>query len=153
MSQHYSRSQKSSKKDKEQAPSKHIKKGFSAFQKTIALIGSILSIIVASITITNALKGSSSQKPTDKSTATVVIKEGNKSNNNKTDTSASTTYSSSAANNSVYNSDTNSNNATYDSSSDSTTYSSSADTTQDNTQTSSQATSDTTAESVTETNQ
>ena len=80
MSQHYSRSQKSSKKDKEQVPSKHIKKGFSAFQKTIALIGSILSIIVASITITNALKGSSSQKPTDKSTTTVVIKEGNKSN-------------------------------------------------------------------------
>ncbi|EDT46659.1 hypothetical protein STRINF_01663 [Streptococcus infantarius subsp. infantarius ATCC BAA-102] len=33
MSQHYSRSQKSSKKDKEQAPSKHIKKGFSAFTK------------------------------------------------------------------------------------------------------------------------
>lgn len=56
MSQHYSRRQKSSKKDKEQAPSKHIKKGFSALQKTIALIGSILSIIVASITINNALK-------------------------------------------------------------------------------------------------
>ena len=54
MSQHYSRRQKSSKKDKEQAPSKHIKKGFSALQKTIALIGSILSIIVASITINNA---------------------------------------------------------------------------------------------------
>ena len=116
MSQHYSRRQKSSKKDKEQAPSKHIKKGFSALQKTIALIGSILSIIVASITINNALKGSSSQKPTDKSTTTVVIKEGNKGNNSKTDTSASTTYSSSAANNSVYNDDANSNNASYDTS-------------------------------------
>ncbi|WP_353889196.1 DUF6556 family protein, partial [uncultured Streptococcus sp.] len=59
MSQHYSRRQKSSKKDKEQAPSNHIKKAFSALQKKIALKGYILTIIVASITINNALKGTS----------------------------------------------------------------------------------------------
>ena len=56
MSQHYSRRQKSSTEDKEPTPAKHIKKVFS-LSKTVALIGSILSIIVASITITNALKG------------------------------------------------------------------------------------------------
>ena len=78
MSQHYSRRQKSSTEDKEPTPAKHIKRFFS-LSKTVALIGSILSIIVASITITNALKGSSATKPTDKSTTTVVIKGGNNS--------------------------------------------------------------------------
>ena len=73
MSQKYSRRQKSSSKnDKSAAPTKHIKTGFSALQKTVALIGSILSIIVASITISNALKGSNS-KTTDKSTTTTTV--------------------------------------------------------------------------------
>ena len=114
MSQKYSRRQKSSSKnDKSAAPTKHIKTGFSALQKTVALIGSILSIIVASITISNALKGSNS-KTTDKSTTTttVIIKESD--SDSKTDTSASTTYSSSASANNNYNSGSNnSNNNTY----------------------------------------
>lgn len=58
MSKGYSRQQKKSTKtntDSTQSPAKHIKTGFSALQKTIALVGSVLSIIVASITITNAI--------------------------------------------------------------------------------------------------
>ncbi|WP_373995543.1 DUF6556 family protein, partial [Streptococcus agalactiae] len=53
MSKGYSRQQKKSTKintDSTQSPAKHIKTGFSALQKTIALVGSVLSIIVASIT-------------------------------------------------------------------------------------------------------
>ena len=151
MSQHYSRRQKSSTEDKEPTPAKHIKKGFSAFQKTVALIGSILSIIVASITITNALKGSSATKPTDKSTTTVVIKEGNKGNNSKTDTSASSAYSDDTDNdsgtvNNTYNDDAN---TTYSSSSD-TTYSYSSDDSQSDSTQNSAATSDDTASSATE---
>ena len=72
MSKQYSRQQKQSPKN----PSHHIKTGFSAFQKTIALIGSILSIIVASFTIKNAISGSST-KSSDSTTSTtqVIIKE------------------------------------------------------------------------------
>ncbi len=148
MSQHYSRRQKTSTEDKEPTPAKHIKKGFSAFQKTVALIGSILSIIVASITITNALKGSSATKPTDKSTTTVVIKGGN---NSKTDTSASSAYSDDTDNdsgtvNNTYNDDAN---TTYSSSSD-TTYNYSSDDSQSDSTQSSAATSDDTASSATE---
>lgn len=54
MSSHYSRQQKPRKSGG--VPTQHIKTGFTAFQKSIALIGSILSIIVATITITRALQ-------------------------------------------------------------------------------------------------
>ncbi len=54
MSSRYSRQQKPRKSGG--VPTEHIKTGFTAFQKSIALIGSILSIIVATITISRALQ-------------------------------------------------------------------------------------------------
>lgn len=94
MSQNYSRRQKSSQNKTTNTPKKHIKKGFSAFQKTIALIGSILSIIVASITISSALKGSHTKKSdsSTKTTTVIVKKTDNKSDDkgSKTDTSSTT---------------------------------------------------------------
>ncbi|MGT2926325.1 DUF6556 family protein [Streptococcus cuniculipharyngis] len=64
MTSQYSRK---AKKDRKSAtpPTVHIKTGFSALQKTIALIGSILSIIVASITINNALNNKNKVEPTN----------------------------------------------------------------------------------------
>lgn len=50
----YSRTQKSNNNPKE-IPVKQIKTGFSALQKTLALMATVLSIIVASITITRFL--------------------------------------------------------------------------------------------------
>ena len=75
MPQHYSRREhlETKKEEKSATPTKHIKTGFSALQKTVALVGSILSIIVASITINNALNSSSSSKTKHKSTTTTTV--------------------------------------------------------------------------------
>ena len=55
MSENYSRRNHSSKEEKKSAPkvTKHVTKGFTVFQKVLTVIGTILSIIVASITIMN----------------------------------------------------------------------------------------------------
>ena len=68
----------------------HVTKGFTAFQKVLTAVGTILSIIVASITIMNFT--ASKNKDTSDSSAnqsTVVIKEGN----NKTQESSATSSS------------------------------------------------------------
>ena len=74
----YSRQNKRSNKDSQETgkASHHIKKGLSAFQKTLTLIGSMLGIITATITISNAMK-SNEQKKADTSpvTQTTIIKE------------------------------------------------------------------------------
>ena len=74
----YSRQNKKSNKDSQESgkASHHIKKGLSAFQKTLTLIGSMLGIITATITISNAMK-SNEQKKADTSpvTQTTIIKE------------------------------------------------------------------------------
>ena len=74
----YSRQSKRSNKDSQETgkASHHIKKGLSAFQKTLTLIGSMLGIITATITISNAMK-SNEQKKADTSpvTQTTIIKE------------------------------------------------------------------------------
>ncbi|MGO1518916.1 MAG: DUF6556 family protein, partial [Streptococcus thermophilus] len=80
MSENYSRRNHSSKEEKKSAPkvTKHVTKGFTVFQKVLTVIGTILSIIVASITIMNFT--SSKKKDTSDSSSnqsTVVIKEGN----------------------------------------------------------------------------
>ena len=49
--ENYSRSNKNKTKSSKKPTKQHIKTGLSAFQKTIATIASILSIIIASITI------------------------------------------------------------------------------------------------------
>ena len=50
--ENYSRKNKTSTTKEEKTPTRHhIKKGLSAFQKTLATIGSILGIITATITI------------------------------------------------------------------------------------------------------
>ena len=74
----YSRQNKETNKDRQETgkASHHIKKGLSAFQKTLTLIGSMLGIITATITISNAMK-SNEQKKADTSpvTQTTIIKE------------------------------------------------------------------------------
>ena len=74
----YSRQNKKTNKDSQETgkASHHIKKGLSAFQKTLTLIGSMLGIITATITISNSMK-SNEQKKADTSpvTQTTIIKE------------------------------------------------------------------------------
>ena len=74
MSSHYSRQQKPRKSGG--VPTQHIKTGFTAFQKSIALIGSILSIIVATITITRALQPAPDTKTdnTSKESSNTIVK-------------------------------------------------------------------------------
>ncbi|HEP1443067.1 TBC1 domain family member 8B [Streptococcus pyogenes] len=94
MSSHYSRQQKPRKSGG--VPTEHIKTGFTAFQKSIALIGSILSIIVATITITRALQPvpdkTSNDTPKESSNTIVKIieKESSQGNQNHTGTSETT---------------------------------------------------------------
>ncbi|MGT2934907.1 DUF6556 family protein [Streptococcus castoreus] len=93
MSSNYSRQQKSSKSGG--VPTKHIKTGFTALQKFIALIGSILSIIVATITITRTLQPSSdstSGHSSKESTSTVIkVIEKNTSQGDRSHTESSRT--------------------------------------------------------------
>lgn len=83
----YSRSKQSSdkgKKDAKLVPVKQIKTGFSALQKTIALVGSIMSILVATITINRYLNENSSPKTEDKPAETKVIYQNNDIGNQTT---------------------------------------------------------------------
>ena len=75
----YSRQNKKTNKDNQEAgkAGRHIKKGLSAFQKTLTLIGSVLGIITATITIMNAMKSNDQKKSETSSSAqtTTIIKE------------------------------------------------------------------------------
>ena len=72
MSENYSRRNHSSKEEKKSAPmvTEHVTKGFTAFQKVLTAVGTILSIIVASITIMNFT--SSKNKDTSDSSSNQV---------------------------------------------------------------------------------
>ncbi|MGI8190121.1 DUF6556 family protein [Streptococcus iniae] len=73
MTSHYSR--KNKRPSKSEIPTKHIKAGLTTLQKNIALVGSILSIIVATITITRALHPEREDKKesnTGQPTSTIV---------------------------------------------------------------------------------
>ena len=73
--ENYSRSNKNKTKSSKKPTKQHIKTGLSAFQKTIATVASILSIIIASITIMNLTghKDEKSKTDTSSSTATTTI--------------------------------------------------------------------------------
>lgn len=72
----YSRSKQSDKPKKDKlVPVKQIKTGFSALQKTVALVGSIMSILVATITINRYLNENSSSKNSEKPTEIRVVTE------------------------------------------------------------------------------
>ena len=55
MSENYSRRNHTSNEESKSSPkvTEHVSKGFTAFQKVLTAVGTILSIIVASITIMN----------------------------------------------------------------------------------------------------
>lgn len=120
MSENYSRRNHSSKEEKKSAPmvTEHVTKGFTAFQKVLTAVGTILSIIVASITIMNFT--ASKNKDTSDSSAnqsTVVIKEGN----NKTQESSATSSSYGNATDSETETSSQAGTNTYSSSADTTT--------------------------------
>ena len=73
----YSRQNKHTNKDSQETGKAggHLKKGLSAFQKTLTLIGSMLGIITATITIMNAMKSNEQKKSDTGSTQTTIIKE------------------------------------------------------------------------------
>ena len=76
MANNYSRRQQPNKKPKGQnrrRPTEHIKTGFSALQKTVAITAGILGIITALITINNYRNGNSNKK--DTTSKTTIIKE------------------------------------------------------------------------------
>ncbi|EHI69730.1 DUF6556 family protein [Streptococcus ictaluri] len=89
MSSQYSRQQKPKKTSVD--PKKHLQTGFTALQKSIALIGSILSIVVATITITRALNPAPESKKEDSGTSSsntiVKIIEKESSQTSKPETS------------------------------------------------------------------
>lgn len=70
----YSRSQKP-KKDKVETKKK-ISEGVNAFHKGIAILGSILGLITASITIYNFTHKDEDKSTKDSSTSTVIIQQG-----------------------------------------------------------------------------
>ena len=99
MSENYSRRNHSSKEEKKSAPkvTEHVTKGFTAFQKVLTAVGTILSIIVASITIMN-FTASSYGNATDSETETSSQAGTNTySSSADTTTGGNTTTSSSAA--------------------------------------------------------
>ena len=69
--ENYSRKNKTSNTKEEKTPTRHhIKKGLSAFQKTLATIGSILGIITATITILTFMNNNKSDNKTKSSQTT-----------------------------------------------------------------------------------
>ena len=76
--ENYSRKNKISTTKEEKTPTRHhIKKGLSAFQKTLATIGSILGIITATITIMTFMNNNKSgnKLKSSQTTQTTIIKE------------------------------------------------------------------------------
>lgn len=94
MSEKYSRRSQQNESKNGPKPKEHIKHGLSALQKTIALIGSILSIIVASITISKAF-GNNEQKDTNTSQSTTTTQHYQSQNQDRDQSQASSQASSS----------------------------------------------------------
>ncbi|MFM1544587.1 hypothetical protein D3842_03355 [Streptococcus mutans] len=94
MANNYSRRQQPTKKTKgtsRKRPTEHIKTGFSALQKSVAIIAGILGIITALITINNYRNSSHNDKK-DSTSKTTIIKEkevdDSNSNNNTANSQA-----------------------------------------------------------------
>ena len=94
MANNYSRRQQPTKKTKgtsRKRPTEHIKTGFSALQKSVAIIAGILGIITALITINNYRNSSHNDKK-DSTSKTTIIKEkevdDSNSNNNAANSQA-----------------------------------------------------------------
>ena len=94
MSENYSRRNHTSNEESKSSPkvTEHVSKGFTAFQKVLTAVGTILSIIVASITIMNFTSSNKDKDTSDSSAnqSTVVIKEGN--NKTQDSSAASSSY-------------------------------------------------------------
>ena len=78
MTEHYSRSNRKSNPAKTEArkpASHHVKTGLSAFQKAVATISSILSIIIACFTIMTLVNKDKTDKPTSTGSTTTIIHE------------------------------------------------------------------------------
>ncbi len=74
--ENYSRKNKTANAKEEKTPTRHhIKKGLSAFQKTLATIGSILGIITATITIMTFMNNNKSDNKTKTSQTTQTNKK------------------------------------------------------------------------------
>ena len=74
----YSRKEKNNSTSNRKPASQHIKTGFSALQKTIATIASLLSIVIACFTIMNLMNNNDSKSKADtgnSTTTTTIIKE------------------------------------------------------------------------------
>lgn len=99
MSENYSRRNQS----KTVKPtSKHLQSGFTALQKTLALVGSILSIIVASLTISKAFNHSSEESKTSQTSGstTIIVQKEQSSSNSQTTTENQSSNSASEYDNS-----------------------------------------------------
>ena len=79
--ENYSRKEKNNSTSNRKPASQHIKTGFSALQKTIATIASLLSIVIACFTIMNLMNNNDSKSKTDtgNSTTTTTSKRQKKS--------------------------------------------------------------------------
>ena len=121
MSENYSRRNHTSNEESKSSPkvTEHVSKGFTAFQKVLTAVGTILSIIVASITIMNFTSSNKDKDTSDSSAnqSTVVIKEGN----NKTQESSVASSSYGNATDSETETSSQAGNNTYSSSADTTT--------------------------------
>lgn len=98
MSQSYSRKSKQATSTERRRPSEHLKSGLTAFQKTLAFIGSILSIVVATITITNYVNGKKTNTDVKSPTSTVIIDRSNGQSETNTNTESTTSASSNQSN-------------------------------------------------------
>lgn len=98
MSQSYSRKSKQRTSTERRRPSEHLKSGLTAFQKTLAFIGSILSIVVATITITNYVNGKKANTDVKSPSSTVIIDRSNGQSETNTNTESQTSASSAQTN-------------------------------------------------------
>ena len=103
MANNYSRRQQPTKKTKgtsRKRPTEHIKTGFSALQKSVAIIAGILGIITALITINNYRNSSHNDKKDSTSKTTIIKeKEVDDSNSNSNSANQNQANSQSQANN------------------------------------------------------
>lgn len=77
MSQRYSRKAKQTASTPKRRPTEHLKRGLTAFQKTLAFVGSILSVVVATITITNYVNSKKGTTDDKTSPSTIIIHSNN----------------------------------------------------------------------------
>ena len=77
------------KKNNSLPKTERVRRGFSALQKTIAFIGSILSLVIASFTINNNLSKTQNPTPNSSEIVKVVEKSSEKENNSSKESTPS----------------------------------------------------------------